>query len=116
MIKAKSIYGPAEKDDGIRVLVTRYWPRGIKKEQKDYWFKELGTEPDLIKLWKGGGITWDKFKKSYKDEFKSENKKKFLKELKGIVKGAGGKNVTLLCACGEKDPCHRDILKEMLER
>ena len=31
MIKTKSIYDPKEENDGIRILITRYWPRGIKK-------------------------------------------------------------------------------------
>ena len=35
MIRTKSIYDPKEENDGIRILITRYWPRGIKKEYFD---------------------------------------------------------------------------------
>ena len=35
MIRTKSIYDPKEESDGIRILITRYWPRGIKKEHFD---------------------------------------------------------------------------------
>jgi len=31
MIKVKRVYDPIEKDDGVRILVDRLWPRGIKK-------------------------------------------------------------------------------------
>lgn len=115
MIKTKSIYDPKSKDDGIRVLVTRYWPRGIKKEEKDYWFRDLGPDVELIRKWKAGEVAWDKFKKSYKDEYRSEAKKELLGELKKIIKEARGKDVTLLCTCRQGEHCHRDLLKEMVK-
>ena len=31
MAKTKSVYDPVEPSDGDRVLVARYWPRGISK-------------------------------------------------------------------------------------
>jgi uncharacterized protein YeaO (DUF488 family) len=31
MIRTKSIYDLKEESDGIRILITLYWPRGIKK-------------------------------------------------------------------------------------
>jgi len=33
MVKTKSVYDPVESDDGERILVTRYWPRGLSKER-----------------------------------------------------------------------------------
>nr|WP_264358333.1 DUF488 family protein [Parachlamydia acanthamoebae] len=30
-IKLKRVYDPVSKDDGLRILVERLWPRGIKK-------------------------------------------------------------------------------------
>ena len=41
MIKTKAIRDKAEESDGTRVLVTRYHPRGTKKEHYDKWFREL---------------------------------------------------------------------------
>jgi uncharacterized protein YeaO (DUF488 family) len=114
MIKIKSVYDPVSKDDGARVLVTRYWPRGVKKEKAGLWLKGLGTEPDLIKKWKAKGLSWEKFAKSYRDEFKSEEKKKAFGELKEIIRSNG--NVTLLCTCKDTEHCHREIVKEMLEK
>ena len=32
MVKTKCIKDPVENADGERILVTRYWPRWIKKE------------------------------------------------------------------------------------
>jgi uncharacterized protein YeaO (DUF488 family) len=43
MIKLKRIYEPASKDDGLRVLVERLWPRGVSKQKAkaDLWLKDL---------------------------------------------------------------------------
>jgi uncharacterized protein YeaO (DUF488 family) len=32
-IQVKRVYDPLEKEDGIRVLVDRIWPRGMTKER-----------------------------------------------------------------------------------
>ena len=39
----KRIYEPASPRDGIRVLVDRLWPRGVKKRDAsmDLWKKEV---------------------------------------------------------------------------
>lgn len=97
MIKTKSIYSPRSEDDGVRVLVTRYWPRGVRKDAIDRWFRDLGPTPELIKLWKSGGITWEGFRKEYLDEYESPDKSALLEELKDFIKcaveggGRGGK-------------------------
>jgi uncharacterized protein YeaO (DUF488 family) len=113
MLKTKSVYEPRGADDGLRLLVTRYWPRGVPKGAVDRWLKELGTAPELIKLWKAGKIEWEGFRESYIAEFSDPVKSGALSELAEIVKGAG--TVTLLCACKDEARCHRGILKGMLE-
>ncbi|MBI5888432.1 MAG: DUF488 family protein [Deltaproteobacteria bacterium] len=114
MIKTKSVYSPRGKDDGLRVLITRYWPRGVRKEAQDAWLRGLGPDAGLIRQWKAGQITWEKFEKSYLEEYKSEEKTRLMDELKEMIKGQNGKPVTLLCACGEGEPCHRRIVKALL--
>jgi hypothetical protein len=32
IIKTKSIYDPKERSDGVRVLITRFYPRRIKRD------------------------------------------------------------------------------------
>ncbi len=45
MIKIKSIYDPASKDDGKRIFVDRLWLRGVKKEKAaiDEWMKDIAN-------------------------------------------------------------------------
>jgi len=49
MIKIKRVYEKAEESDGIRILVDRLWPRGIKKEKVNYWLKEISPSNELRK-------------------------------------------------------------------
>ena len=43
MIKLKRAYDSASSDDGIRFLVERLWPRGVKKAalRLDAWLKDV---------------------------------------------------------------------------
>ncbi len=116
MVKTKSIYDPVSAGDGLRVLVTRYWPRGVKKDRCERWFKELAPAPALIKLWKSGAIPWKEFKKKYLDEYGSQGKKDLLSELERLVNGTKGTDVTLLCMCRDEVHCHRAVLKDLLEK
>ena len=45
MVKVKRIYDPLATDDGVRFLVDRLWPRGVKREalQLDGWPKGVGA-------------------------------------------------------------------------
>jgi uncharacterized protein YeaO (DUF488 family) len=109
----KSIYDPKSKDDGYRVLVMQYWPRGVRKEKVDVWFRELGTGKELIKLWKSGKITWPEFKRRYVAGLKDERKQALIRDL---AKQARKQKITLLCGCPDSNRCHRSILKEQIEK
>ena len=111
MIKIeKSVYSPSEASDGKRILVMTLWPRGVSKDKVDQWVKELGTPRDLIKLYKGGKITWAEYSVEYKKSLKG---KEHL--LMTLADQARKGTITLLCT--EKDPsaCHRSLLKAAIE-
>lgn len=113
MVRTGSVYSPAREDDGLRLLVTRYWPRGVKKERVDRWIRGLGPSTELIKDWKAGAISWGEFQKRYRAEFKDPEKKKLFDELKEIASEEA--DVTLLCTCKEEERrCHRHLLSAML--
>ena len=42
-VQIKRVYEPRARGDGIRILVDRLWPRGIKKEllHLDLWARDL---------------------------------------------------------------------------
>ena len=110
-VKTKRIYDPPERTDGTRVLVMRLWPRGVKKEKIDHWFKDLGTDPPLIKAWKTGKLSWSEFRKRYLAGLQKAEAEAELKKLRALARKGP---VTLLCACPDEARCHRGILKEVL--
>jgi uncharacterized protein YeaO (DUF488 family) len=116
MISTGSIYSTSRTHpDGLRVLVTRYWPRGIKKEKVDLWLKGLGTEKELIAEWKAGGLDWADFSKRYLSGLETDEAKSALAILRSTIEGTGEEGVTLLCTCADGAECHRELLKGVLE-
>jgi uncharacterized protein YeaO (DUF488 family) len=95
MIKTKSIYDPKEEADGIRILITRYWPRDIKKENFNRWYKELSPSKDLLKSYKTNKIDFQSLERLFLQEIEKSNVIEIFKEtVNEIIKG---KNVTFLC-------------------
>ena len=109
----KSVYDPRSTDDGFRVLVMRYWPRGIRKDRVDLWFKDVGTSKELIKKWKSGKVAWLEFRKQYVADLKDGKKQAIISDL---AKRAKAGRITLLCSCRDPEACHRTILKEQIEK
>jgi uncharacterized protein YeaO (DUF488 family) len=48
LLRTKSIYDDMEEHDGIRVLVTRFWPRGIRKERVSTMISALAPSKKLL--------------------------------------------------------------------
>lgn len=74
LIKAKRIYDAPAADDGMRILVDRLWPRGLKKDSApiDLWLKEIAPS-DALRQWFGHKpAKWPEFKKRYFDELRSK--------------------------------------------
>ncbi len=38
-----------EPKDGTRLLVMRFWPRGVRKERFDAWMRELAPSVELLR-------------------------------------------------------------------
>ena len=105
----KSIYDRAEpKKDGYRLLVTRFWPRGIKKSAVDSWDRDLGAPVELIRKKKSGKLRWAELKKIY---LASLNRQALERATALARKGT----VTLLCTCRD-ELCHRLVLAEIIKR
>ena len=69
MIKTKSVYSPIDrKKDGLRLLVTRFRGRGLRKTRYDVWMPSLGPSEQLLQKFSEGKITWTAFRSEYKAE------------------------------------------------
>jgi len=114
MVKTKRAYDPADASDGDRILVTRYWPRGISRERLSIteWLRNLAPSKELLFDWKNKKISWDEYTIRYHEEMSSQNK--VIRELANRAKRG---TIALLCFEKEGDPCcHRHLLKDLIER
>jgi uncharacterized protein YeaO (DUF488 family) len=113
LIKTKNIHHPKDNLDGLRVLITRFYPRGIKKTHFDIWIRELAPSKQLLNEYKNNKKTWKEFVKIFKTEL--ERNKESLQVINDLKIKSKSKNVTLLCFEKEGTPCHRHLLKKIIQ-
>jgi uncharacterized protein YeaO (DUF488 family) len=110
-IKLKRVYEESAKEDGMRVLVDRLWPRGLTKEKAsvDIWLKEIAPSAGLRKWFHHDPEKWIEFKKRYLLELKG--KKEQIELLKKQLKKG-----TVTLVYGSRDEEHNEalVLKEWL--
>jgi uncharacterized protein YeaO (DUF488 family) len=112
-LKTKSIYDEKVKSDGVRILVTRFYPRGIKRTHFDLWFRNASPEAALLKKYKTGALNWREFSKRFKEQLRASlESKKAVQDLIELLRE--GKTVTLLCYEREGQNCHRYLLKSAI--
>lgn len=110
---AKNIYDAAEPDvDGLRILATRFWPRGVKRGAADLYLPDLAPSKELVQAFKSEAIGWSEFRRRYTSEMKGQTS--LLRMLNWL--DARGEDVTLLCACDRADRCHRTVLAALIQR
>ena len=112
-IRTKSIYEPKEKEDGLRVLITRYYPRGVKKDRFDRWMKELSPSIPLLRAYKDGKKTWDELASGFEAEVNANPAA--LEAIDVLKKESRKGSVTLLCYEKAPNPCHRTIVAELIK-
>src|SRR5574338_1226918 len=113
MIKTKSIYKPREDGDGLRILITRFYPKGVRKDHFDQWLRELAPTKELLKDYKEGKISKTQFKTRFLEQMNSDDISK--QTIQTLTKLAKKSNVTLLCYEPDGEFCHRHLLQDMIE-
>jgi uncharacterized protein YeaO (DUF488 family) len=116
-IRTKRWNDPAEPDDGFRLLVCRYRPRGVRKDQEtwDAWWPHLGPSRELHAAYYGKDgppIGWTDYQRRYLAEMREQGEA--IASLAQRV--AGGERITLLCssACLDPSRCHRSLLANLV--
>ena len=113
-LNTKSIYSESEESDGKRVLVTRFYPRGVKKDRFDVWIRGASPEAKLLKEYKSGAINWQEFSKGFRSQMKTSlESKKAVEDIVQMLQDGG--NVTLLCYEKEGEKCHRNLLRKIVD-
>ncbi|MCL5069143.1 MAG: DUF488 family protein [Thaumarchaeota archaeon] len=112
-IRSKSIYDEKSDADGVRILVTRFYPRGVKRERFDLWIKNASPKADLLKSYRQGSIGWPEFERLFNVQLETdEDSRAAMKQLSELSKK---RSITLLCYEREGEKCHRRIVKARLQ-
>ena len=112
VIKTKRVYEKPTANDGIRLLVDRVWPRGLKKDQLalDGWLKDVAPGDRLRKWFGHDPRKWNEFRRRYFAELRQKTE-----AWTAILQKTRESNVTLLY--GARDPAHNNAaaLRDFLE-
>ena len=103
-VSIKRAYEPYADSDGMRILVDKLWPRGIKKENAhiDEWLKGVAPSTELRQWFNHEVEKWPEFKQRYLTELEGNES---LAELKQLAKK---NHVTLVFAA--KDEAHNNAV------
>jgi uncharacterized protein YeaO (DUF488 family) len=120
-IKTRRWNDPSAPDDGTRILVCRYRPRGVRKRDEtwDEWWPELGPSRELHAAAYGKdrpAIGFAAYRSRYLAEMAVDPGRFYVRAVADRV--ASGESVTLLCssACTDEAQCHRSVLAELIRR
>jgi len=110
-IATKRVYEPAAPADGTRVLIMRYWPRGIRREKVDQWLRDLAPVIPLLRAFLDGNITWAQYRPRYLAGLRRPEAQAALAQVRALARR---RRVTLLCGCADPHRCHRTLLQRHL--
>jgi uncharacterized protein YeaO (DUF488 family) len=109
---------PPSPDDGYRLLICRYRPRGVRKadEPWDAFCPALGPSKELHAAYygkTGAPIDYAEYERRFRHEMVSREYwiASFAKRVRA------GDTITLLCSSACTDParCHRTVVRELIE-
>ncbi|MGC8647394.1 MAG: DUF488 domain-containing protein [Candidatus Micrarchaeia archaeon] len=113
MIKLKRVYDDFDITDGLRILVDRLWPRGIRRDSRniDLWFKEIAPSDELRKWFAHEQGKWVLFEKKY---FKELESNKSLEKFLDIIKA--NSNVTFIFSAKDREHNNAVALLDFLKK
>lgn len=116
-IRTKRWNDPIEPQDGTRILICRYRPRGVSKANETWseWQPDLGPSVKLHAAAYGKNglqIAWESYRVAYLSEMLSQTSA--INALAARV--AAGETITLLCStqCVRESRCHRSLLQALI--
>ena len=99
-----------DRVQGLKIIVTRYYPRGIARVHFDEWLPVLAPSRGLLADWKRGLTTWPEYTSRFREEIRGSPEA--VAALRHIVEISRTNEVYLIC-WEKAPPCHRFILLDM---
>ena len=114
-ISIKRAYEPRARGDGVRILVDRLWPRGLRKDRAEFdqWRKELAPSTGLREYYGHRIERFGEFSRRYREELRSGEAAAAVSDLARL---AERRNVTLLTASRDLEHSDAAVLAAYLRR
>ena len=114
LIKTKRVYDPPNREDGVRILIDRLWPRGMSKQKAklDLWTKDVAPSDNLRQWFSHEPEKWGEFQERYLKELVA--KQEILSQIRKLEKEEG--TVTLIYSAKDTDHNNALVLKAALEK
>lgn len=108
-ITCRRIYEEASPRDGVRVLVDRIWPRGVRKEDAhlDEWLQEVAPSTDLRHWYAHQPERFSEFRRRYQAELRDPEHRRAVEHLREIAEHEG---LTLLTATRDVEHSQAAVL------
>jgi len=110
-IHLKRAYDPPSPGDGVRILVDRLWPRGVRKADAaiDRWLKETAPSTELRRWFAHEPSRFDEFRRRYRAELSHHRDQ--LDELRAIAQRG---RLTLIYAARDQVRNEAAVLRDVL--
>jgi uncharacterized protein YeaO (DUF488 family) len=112
-VRVRRIYDEPSADDGVRVLVDRVWPRGVRKDAAaiDEWNKDVAPSTDLRKWYGHTPERFTEFETRYREELSEPTVETALDHLRTLAERG---TLTLLTATKDVEHSQAAVLAELL--
>jgi uncharacterized protein YeaO (DUF488 family) len=114
-VRYRRIYDDASSEDGLRILVDRVWPRGMRKQDAhiDEWLREVAPSTELRRWYGHDSDRYAEFRRRYLDELREPERQQAVLRLRET---AGHNRMTLLTASRDLEHSQAAVLADWLNR
>jgi uncharacterized protein YeaO (DUF488 family) len=112
-VRYRRIYDDVSSDDGLRILVDRIWPRGIRKQDAklDEWMRDVAPSTELRRWYSHEPERYEEFSRRYLAELREPARQQAVGRLR---EAAGRDRVTLLTATRDLERSQAAVLAHWL--
>jgi len=112
-VRIKRIYDEPQSVDGLRVLVDRLWPRGIRRQRAaiDIWAQDLAPSAQLRQWFQHDPNRWHAFRNRYRKELQEK-----AADLEALRERSRAQRLTLLYTAKDQVFNHAAVLMEILRQ
>lgn len=112
-IVIRRAYEAPSAEDGYRVLVDRFWPRGRSKAvlKLDAWARDLAPDAALIRWFGHAPERWDIFRARYREALSAPEQRE---RMRALLDAAGAQRITLIYSARSETENQAVVLREAL--